>query len=408
MLRKLSLFKRLFISVILVLVNNINYTAERNLYEKDLLKIPVYDTEGGKHSAYEIINGDIVFPDKDAAEKAGFTFSNDNKLTLNSTIAIISRSSGGYSYGIIRQGQKGYSYAIDLGLVEKQFEWPKAVGVHKGPIIIKPDDEKTKINKALFNAVAFNEVKIVGELLAQGADPDYIFDKQKKITPFMVAAIEGNIEIIDKLLAKGANLESKNYINQTPLIYAIMANQQDAALHLLKKGSKFDVLDMYGNTPLHWAAFHGLNDVVKTIIESKVDIDIRNNFGANPLLYTLEKNFPETALILLNFGADPCLKNKKGEFFRLKIKDNLKMLEIWHEYENSKIIKFINALLEQKKINAESIKNIVDKISTIESLSKMPKEFWEALFATYELPKDYIEGILNSINQEIKRINCES
>ena len=89
--------------------------------------------------------------------------------------------------------------------------------------------------------------------------------------PLYVACKNGDNDIVELLLEKGANLEEKNEQRQTALIIAIQENQEKSHLEvietLLKAGADFLYTDNTGHTALYWAQQNDDDDVIRLLFQ---------------------------------------------------------------------------------------------------------------------------------------------
>ena len=94
------------------------------------------------------------------------------------------------------------------------------------------------------------------------------------------AAHHGNLEMVDALVASGANVNLSNRANYTPLIHAIMNQHSACALFLIRE--KADVnqktIDTH-STALHYASWHGMTEVVETLIDNGADMMASDKHG---------------------------------------------------------------------------------------------------------------------------------
>ena len=67
------------------------------------------------------------------------------------------------------------------------------------------------------------------------------------------AAESGNIEIINLLLTKGADIELKNKAGGTPLMWAAVYGNEQAVRTLIGHGANPNVKDVDGMSALDWA-----------------------------------------------------------------------------------------------------------------------------------------------------------
>jgi CubicO group peptidase (beta-lactamase class C family) len=98
-----------------------------------------------------------------------------------------------------------------------------------------------------------------------------------------LAALQGNVEVIRRQLAAGADLNQKDAYGSTPLAIAAAFGRTDVARALLEAGASTDVKDGNGSTPLHTAAFLGRPQIVRALLDKGADRYARNSFGSTPL-----------------------------------------------------------------------------------------------------------------------------
>ena len=163
-----------------------------------------------------------------------------------------------------------------------------------------------------------------------------------KMTPLIWAALEGNIDMIEMLLKKGAKLDACP--TTTPLIEAVRNGHQEAAEYLLSQGDDIEMSDKYGftvlhvvpfygnvqfaqmlldngaildaesdkkQTPLHIAAKHGSLQLCKLFLKKGAEIDAQDINEETPLFYAVRNNQPAIVKFLVNNGADITIKNSK-------------------------------------------------------------------------------------------------
>ena len=97
------------------------------------------------------------------------------------------------------------------------------------------------------------------------------------------AAKNGDLAKLQEALSKGSDVNGHDDKGITPLAWAAMAGQNDAAQLIIKKGAKINGKNSDGATPLHAAAFFGQTEIVKLLIKNKADLNIVNNKGETPL-----------------------------------------------------------------------------------------------------------------------------
>lgn len=103
-------------------------------------------------------------------------------------------------------------------------------------------------------AVKTGDLKNVKDAIEkQGLSANYVEATVNKRTPLHWAADYGQVEVIEYLLSKGANIEAKDNFGITPLLAAVYEGHANAVKVLLQRGARRDVKGPDGMTPLEAA-----------------------------------------------------------------------------------------------------------------------------------------------------------
>ena len=166
-------------------------------------------------------------------------------------------------------------------------------------------------------ALAWNGVAYCGEIhdAAKAGDlekvkallkvsPDLVNSRDDKYsrTPLHLAALRGNKDIAELLLANKADVNAKdtnNYVSQLPN-GLVLSSDTDK-----------DNRDPGGWTPLHEAAFGGNYDVAKLLLDNKADANVKDNDGATALHLAVYGHKDVVELLLAN-KADVNATDKLG------------------------------------------------------------------------------------------------
>ena len=73
-------------------------------------------------------------------------------------------------------------------------------------------------------------------------------------TDLHTAAQEGDVKLVEELIAKGADVNAKDKYGETPLHSALKKAQSEMVQLLIAKGADVNAKDKYGATPLFEAA----------------------------------------------------------------------------------------------------------------------------------------------------------
>jgi ankyrin repeat protein len=136
--------------------------------------------------------------------------------------------------------------------------------------------------------------------------------RTERRTALMRAAESRGISVIEKLIAKGAELNTRDNEGDTALMIAVSARNNGVVLPLLKNGAKIDIKNNEGNTALMIAVKAQNNEIVLPLLESGAKIDARNKKGNTALMTAIREQNEEIIPTLLENGAAINAKNGEG------------------------------------------------------------------------------------------------
>jgi ankyrin repeat protein len=128
-------------------------------------------------------------------------------------------------------------------------------------------------------------------------------------TPLYKAAFNGNREVAELLIAKGANVNALDSKGSSPLHISasskdvvfnknILNGRIEVAKILLSKGAPIDAKDNNGSTALHIAAREGSQRIAELLIVEGADVNARDNNNRTPLELATEEKHPEIVDLL--------------------------------------------------------------------------------------------------------------
>ncbi|KAM0805847.1 ankyrin repeat-containing domain protein [Usnea florida] len=192
-------------------------------------------------------------------------------------------------------------------------------------------------------AAARGNLEVLRCLVAHTGDIDIAGEQMNKDTPLGLAAEYDQADAIEILAAAEANVEARNYCDNTPLMVAALEGCSHAVRKLIQKGAEIDchnsvesalfllcgrtnrredrleILQMMlqagacadgtdnrmGWTPLQKAAKWSEEAIVSALLAAGANVDAKEAGSLHtPLYIAIEKNRPSIVRLLLDAGAD--------------------------------------------------------------------------------------------------------
>ncbi|UOD27428.1 ankyrin repeat domain-containing protein [Massilia violaceinigra] len=171
----------------------------------------------------------------------------------------------------------------------------------------------------LFAALGKDHHAALKKMLAAGDNPNPCHGGR---TPLMIAAAAGDAEALHLLHQAGAVIDAPRDAQQggTALHAALSAGQWRAAAVLLERGADTRLRDDDGNTGLHHLAnsAHGADPgaqaaLADSMLKLGAAIDATGPQASTPLMLAIDAGKRDLAALLVDQGADPFLRNARGE-----------------------------------------------------------------------------------------------
>lgn len=170
------------------------------------------------------------------------------------------------------------------------------------------DSQDIQSNTPLMYAAKNGNANAFELLLAYGADPSlknnegktsYDFIQESSLSeaeknrlwllmkvflrpkPIYLATVEGNINLLEKLLQQETDLNARDTFERTPLMWAAIKGDRDAILMLLANGDQINLQDQEGMTPLMLATKFGQEEAIRILIANGADKTIFNKNNKN-------------------------------------------------------------------------------------------------------------------------------
>ena len=165
-------------------------------------------------------------------------------------------------------------------------------------------------------------------LLEHGANPQ-LLSKDHYNVLVKLATIPGTVDLFKMLIAKGADIKKSAPLHNNMLLYAAASSGDTAILDLLLKGG-LAVNDtvFYGDYPINAALLFRTFPTLKMLVEHGANVNVQPRSGlvplsgSTPLMFAALSNVPDAFYYLLDHGADPNLKNKRGYTALMMLQQN--------------------------------------------------------------------------------------
>jgi ankyrin repeat protein len=168
---------------------------------------------------------------------------------------------------------------------------------------------------ALFWALRERRSLLVKMLLQRGA---IVTLKDRTGETPLHEAVNSDVETVEQLLKKGADINAVSNDGTSPLIAAAKVGEKEVVRRLLAvAGVKVSAGDSDSWTALHFAVNRGDSDIVTLLLEAGANVNATTSEGITPLKLAKDKGYPQIEEILVTAGA------KDGSFCSLAISNML-------------------------------------------------------------------------------------
>jgi ankyrin repeat protein len=172
-----------------------------------------------------------------------------------------------------------------------------------------PEPPTAKVpNISIYDAARRGDIVAVKQHIAAGTDVNVMkIVGLEALTPLRLAAQYNQLEVVELLIAEGADVNAKEDIyGRTPLFWAATKEgHKEIAEILITKGADVNVKSGdEETTPLHQAALYGHKEIAELLIANGADVNAKNDDGWTPLKFAVAlKHRDETADLLRKHGG---------------------------------------------------------------------------------------------------------
>jgi len=151
------------------------------------------------------------------------------------------------------------------------------------------------------SAIVLFFVCYTGYALQQGDTLAY--DPDDDEYNLVIASLKGDMQMVQKLLDKGVNVNVTLDESITPLIYAVQGGQLNICNYLIARGADINFRPAYGPTPLIVAIKSQRPLLVDMLVNMGAKINAGDAMGRTPLMHTIALDDTTTFHKLIDWGA---------------------------------------------------------------------------------------------------------
>jgi ankyrin repeat protein len=175
----------------------------------------------------------------------------------------------------------------------------RALLAHKADVNAPSSDGST----ALLWLAHWNDLDTANLLLGAGADANIA--NEFRMTPLSEACTNGDAALVRSLLKSGANPNTPIATGEPPLMTCARSGSADAVRMLIEYGAAVNAKEpSEGQTALMWAAAERHPDVVKAFIDAHADLKANTKHGFTAIHFAAREGDVESIKLLLAAGVD--------------------------------------------------------------------------------------------------------
>ena len=138
-------------------------------------------------------------------------------------------------------------------------------------------------------------------------------DEATGTTALDEAVDNGNREMVELLLSRGANVKRRGESGRTILMRLDDDATSDLVWDLINAGAEVNAKSETGDTPLMAAAYEENGEILKTLLEAGADLNSKNEDGQTALMVAAEHGRLQNVRALVLAGADLNLVDSEGK-----------------------------------------------------------------------------------------------
>ncbi|CAG2199579.1 unnamed protein product [Mytilus edulis] len=191
-----------------------------------------------------------------------------------------------------------------------------------------------KRNEKLIKAAEDGDLEKVKNLVRHGADINYK-DTFGSFTALHCAANNGNIEIINYLADKKADMNCRNNRGRTPLHLSVHKGRIEASKALINRGTAINAVNIFGCTALHMAGYWVKSvEMSKMLVDNGASVNIKDKDGITPVEIAAKGQNTDVFEYLKKCRDQGCRIEYDLERFGMKTEDDFQNIVSQGSYQS--------------------------------------------------------------------------
>lgn len=169
----------------------------------------------------------------------------------------------------------------------------------------------------LFVACENGNLNMIEYLVEKGAEIDVL--DEAGVAALQRASYRGNLDVVQCLVDLGANVDvvvdndEEDVDGETPLFWACEGKSFDVVKYLVEHGADVNKENEYGETPLFKACYSGNENIVKYLVEQGAGVNKESEDEETPLFFACLQGHENIVKYLVEHGADVNKATDSGE-----------------------------------------------------------------------------------------------
>lgn len=131
-------------------------------------------------------------------------------------------------------------------------------------------------------------------------------------TPLILAVSNRHPDAVSTILSFEPETDAETYNSETALLIAVKSFNTGIAEMLIRAGADIDKTDRSGASPLHYAAIYGAYQMADMLLYYFASPDNKSADGTTPLMAAVWSGFPDLVSLLISNGANLEARDNEG------------------------------------------------------------------------------------------------